>query len=162
MPTSLRLAALAATLALAASCSCGEPKVACNATNCAGCCDSTGQCQPGALPSACGQGGTGCNVCLGSQQCRVGFCVATPQDDGGTADGGACPSGEQRCGPACVDIRVDPGNCGMCIRPCGQDQACSNSQCVTTGDCRTNGPCPAGNYCESSTGRCRPGCGSTA
>ena len=41
----------------------------CGTQNCAGCCDSTGSCQPGTTQDACGAGGDTCESCTGNTFC---------------------------------------------------------------------------------------------
>ncbi|MGO9836824.1 MAG: hypothetical protein ACLP1X_21735 [Polyangiaceae bacterium] len=44
----------------------------CGTQNCAGCCDSTGTCQPGTTQDACGAGGDICESCTGNTFCEQG------------------------------------------------------------------------------------------
>ena len=46
----------------------------CNASSCGGCCDSTGACQVGNSPSACGTGGAACSFCGSPLTCTAGAC----------------------------------------------------------------------------------------
>jgi hypothetical protein len=62
--------------------------------------------------------------------------------DGGTDDAStgvdvtadvpaACPSGQTRCGAACIDTSNDTKNCGACGVTCQGTDVCSASACVT-------------------------------
>lgn len=68
---------------------CSPPAKKCNPTSCQGCCDSTGACQPGSAPTACGQVGNACQVCLPNQSCSGGLCTAGSTGGGGTGGGTA-------------------------------------------------------------------------
>src|SRR5688572_11416601 len=54
--------------------------------------------------------------------------------DGSAGDGGKCQcaAGETCCDDICVDLRVDPSNCGSCGHGC-PGTTCGGSQC--TNDC---------------------------
>lgn len=74
-----------ALAALTPSCGAG----ACNATNCAnGCCDSTGKCQAGTTPAACGKGGAMCGACAPGQGCTLQICGGPMGTGGGSANTG--------------------------------------------------------------------------
>ena len=83
-----------------------------------------------------------------------------------------CPTGQTRCGVSCVDLRIDPHNCGACGNWCPTGYTCSGGVCQQQ--------CPAfqtrcGNVCANlltdpqNCGRCGnvcppvangvPGCG---
>jgi hypothetical protein len=71
----------------------------------------------------------------------LGACSSTPTAppvgaDGGTGDGGSCPSGKTSCDAECVDAKTDVKNCGVCGKTCGVDQACTDGACKLY--------CPAG------------------
>jgi formylglycine-generating enzyme required for sulfatase activity len=79
-------------------------------------------------------------------------------------DGAACPSGQERCGSACVTLRNDAANCGACGRVCsapGAASACVDGACVMTtcmaglGDCDRE----ASNGCETNLGASAMHCG---
>jgi hypothetical protein len=54
------------------------PPPPCNATNCAGCCDATGECLPGFIDSECGQNGAVCIDCtLTASTCDVNIAPRT-------------------------------------------------------------------------------------
>ncbi|MBL8936550.1 MAG: hypothetical protein JNM69_18475 [Archangium sp.] len=85
----VKLAALGflvgAAVAVAPSCGGG----ACNAMNCAnGCCDSTGKCQAGTTPAACGKGGVTCGACAPGQACTLQICGGPMGTGGGSANTG--------------------------------------------------------------------------
>ncbi|MEW5743386.1 MAG: hypothetical protein AB1938_31035, partial [Myxococcota bacterium] len=75
----------ASAVVLLSACS-GTPASRCDSTNCAGCCDSAGVCQPGTESLACGQSGALCNTCSAGLRCSLGFCV--PGGTGGGTGGG--------------------------------------------------------------------------
>ncbi len=67
--------------------------------------------------------------------------------------GGSC------CGQKCVDLGMDPANCGTCGQPCPQGEACNAGFCQTT-DCSKAGgvftPCllPSGGEGQCCGGAC--------
>lgn len=76
---------MGALMALTPSCGGG----ACNAMNCAnGCCDSTGKCQAGTTPAACGKGGVMCGACAPGQACTLQICGGPMGTGGGSANTG--------------------------------------------------------------------------
>ena len=79
---------LAAALTLvAASC---EP-LRCDAKSCVGCCDASGVCQAGSMPTACGVQGSSCQACLPGAACLNGQCslAASGGGTGGGTGGGS-------------------------------------------------------------------------
>ena len=93
-----------------------------------------------------------------------------------------CPTGQTRCGDACVDLTVDLNHCGACGVACGPDGVCTrgtcliamclspfvrcNGTCVNTGSdpahCGAcNRACPVGQVCFegmcASISACPPG-----
>ncbi len=71
--------------------SCGPTSTRC-ADTCAGCCDSSGACQFGTEPLACGSGGDRCLLCTTAQTCSAGLCLikgTTMSSDAGTQDAGS-------------------------------------------------------------------------
>ncbi len=51
--------------------------------------------------------------------------------DGGVPDGAVCPPGLAACDGDCVDLAVDPENCGACGNTCGPGAYCNGScQCL--------------------------------
>lgn len=71
-----------------------------------------------------------------------------------------CPSGKSDCGGNCVDISVDPTNCGECGRQCQACEACINGKCEQNcGSCQACelGVCRNCNICEQClSGHCSP------
>ncbi len=90
--------------------------------------NSTWACQSGACKLACARSFGDCDTNLCSNGCEVdkrtdrmncGACgnVCSPQQD--CVDGAClCPPGTTRCGKRCVDLNVDPNNCGECDNGC--------------------------------------------
>ncbi len=134
-----------------------------------GCCDRSGQCQPGASNTQCGELGGYCRDCtLSGTQCDMGQCT-------GGLDGGGC--NEQTCPNGCCDAldQCQPGvsltNCGnfgtQCqncplapdVPPGAQIFAvCSNQQCMSPSGVDTGcnpDTCPAG--CCDGAGHCLDG-----
>ncbi|NMC71135.1 MAG: hypothetical protein GYA57_13855, partial [Myxococcales bacterium] len=81
--------------------------------------------------------------------CTADLCTCTGAADGdadGDADADAdaddgetgplCPAGLSWCVDRCVDIRVDPDNCGACGTTCAEDEVCGEFACRFA--------CPAG------------------
>ncbi|MFO0560935.1 MAG: hypothetical protein U0269_23150 [Polyangiales bacterium] len=52
------------------------------------------------------------------------------QRDDGAQDRCEAGSGLTACNEACVDLRVDNGNCGECGRVCASDEQCSAARCA--------------------------------
>jgi hypothetical protein len=50
-------------------------RLVCGPSNCPGCCDSNGVCQPGGMIAACGTGGLSCDVCTNQEICVGAGCV---------------------------------------------------------------------------------------
>lgn len=81
---------LVASLALLSSCGTAR----CSASTCDGCCDANGECQPGSVPTACGQSGFTCQQCSIASACVNGMCSAFTGGGGsGTTGGGAGTTG---------------------------------------------------------------------
>ena len=55
---------------------------------------------------------------------------------GGNGGGGPCPTGQDFCGGVCIDVTVDPQNCGACDVVCTttapSTAACEGARCVVT------------------------------
>jgi hypothetical protein len=93
--------------------------------------------------------------------CRAAAC---PSDE---ATALCCPLGDAFC-PAqgCVDILIDPANCGACGHRCDAPMSCRVGECVLAcnGDASVCGP--SGDGCSGSSGLCTCGggasCGSDA
>ncbi|MCB9566536.1 MAG: hypothetical protein H6710_04860 [Myxococcales bacterium] len=47
-----------------------------------------------------------------------------------TSSGDSCPDGQDRCDGECVDLDVDPANCGACGVTCGVGSLCLKRACV--------------------------------
>jgi hypothetical protein len=74
-----------------AGCGTQLPSPACSASNCLGCCDANGVCNPGTQNNACGFSGAACGVCGVGQACMSGSCgIASVLGGGG---GGAMTGG---------------------------------------------------------------------
>ncbi|MEZ4442391.1 MAG: fibrinogen-like YCDxxxxGGGW domain-containing protein [Polyangiaceae bacterium] len=92
-----------------------------------------------------------------------------------------CPAGQEACELACVDLSVDPDNCGFCGTTCAADEICAKGVCgPDCGDLARCGdgcadvrsdtdhcggcdrPCEAGEVCEAGLcqlpGACNPAC----
>ncbi len=123
----MRFALLLLALVLISACSSGGA-AACGPSQCNGCCDASGVCQPGTSTSACGKSGNACDTCVGVQVC------------GATAT----------CGPAaCVPQTCGSLNCGEVNDGCGGTLSC--------GVCGAGQSCGAGgtaNVCGNGT--CTP------
>ncbi|MDP1823487.1 MAG: hypothetical protein Q8L48_09600 [Archangium sp.] len=74
---------------------CGPPQESCDEISCPfGCCDASGQCQPGTAQNACGMGGLACDVCVaGQQSCQLQDCMAAGGGNGMTGGGGGATGG---------------------------------------------------------------------
>ncbi|MFZ5442223.1 MAG: EGF domain-containing protein [Myxococcota bacterium] len=85
----MRLSSLVlfASLALGlAACSPNSQKD-CSPSTCNGCCDSTGTCQAGNTPLACGVSGAVCGACQLGESCTFGQCKAAVGQGGGAGGG---------------------------------------------------------------------------
>lgn len=124
----LRLVLVVAVLAIAVSaCGSGPAASPCNAQTCSGCCDTSGVCQPGATPLACGSGGLSCSTCAAGATCQFGFCVGAPTGGGA---GGGTGGGGGACQPeTCVGVGA---NCGQVADGCGGFLDCG--QCEVPGE----------------------------
>lgn len=111
----------------------------CSPATCSGCCDATGACVAGNLPTACGGGGLSCNTCQAGESCQAGACSAALCN--GCVDAlGNCLSGNTAL--AC-------GKEGSVCVACSFDQACENGACVGGGCNATNcaDGCCSGDTC---------------
>jgi hypothetical protein len=43
------------------------------------------------------------------------------------------------CNGSCIDVASDVNHCGMCGKPCAQNQTCSQSQCVANSTMQNGG-----------------------
>jgi C2 domain len=101
---------------------CKPTTTTCNASTCAsGCCDATGQCQPGNTPGACGTGGAACSACSSTQGCVSGKCTCTT-----TSCSGCCQG--DKCMPGHLDA-----TCGLKGAPC---QQCTGATSCNGGICK--------------------------
>jgi hypothetical protein len=77
-----------------------------------------------------------------------------------TMTGCACPAGHNICG-ACIDLAIDPGNCGQCGKTCLGNETCQNGTCVA---CPADKPIDCNNTCidtvndHSNCGSCGSAC----
>jgi len=151
----------------------------CSAANCQGCCSANGTClTPSNTNSQCGQPGTACQVCSGTQQCTNGQCVDNTCT--GCVNAGVCVAGTVAgaCGTGGVTCQTCTGTsqchggtcvCGGCVDGTGTCQSGStNVACGTNGStCQvcangsqcTNGACvnPTCNGCVDGSGTCQTG-----
>jgi len=56
--------------------------------------------------------------------------------DASTQDGGAdttliCNGGTVACGDKCVQVSIDPSNCGSCFNSCSVSEVCASGKCQT-------------------------------
>ncbi|MEW5740913.1 MAG: hypothetical protein AB1938_18480, partial [Myxococcota bacterium] len=141
----------------------------CLKSNCAGCCDVNGECQPGTELFACGALGNLCSSCARTDTCDRGLCVPTATGGGGATGGGAgggagggggLPT-DGGCSPATCQgcCEASTGQCrgGNLFAACGMGgitcQRCPNGQTCINFTCQTF-QCPG---CTDSTGGCLPG-----
>ncbi|MGV3620528.1 MAG: hypothetical protein ACO1OB_06910, partial [Archangium sp.] len=90
--SALRLGLVVGALSLLSACGNTAPK--CLPSNCAGCCDASGECVALTNALACGARGSACQQCLPSQLCLGGFCTGTGSTGGGAgATGGGTATG---------------------------------------------------------------------
>lgn len=83
--------------------------------------------------------------------------------------GTVCAEGQTCCDEQCVDVNLDPRNCGSCGVACEQNQICTDSQCGCVegwGDCNETEGCETnllsneehcgacGNTCPEMNGQC--------
>jgi len=134
--------ALAVGLALSAC-----PTPPCDASSCAGCCDSNGDCNPGSLRSACGLNGAACQACAKTELCTAHQCQtpdAGPDAGAKICDCGGCcfPDG------GCLGGNL-PEACGLGGVAC---QQCGAGRC-DHGFC-TSMSCGG---CLDAVAACQPG-----
>ncbi len=88
-------------------------------------------------------------ACLGGLVCLSDLCVLAPQapqttgepPSGSTSTGsdvaeettaedttGGCPAPELTCNGVCIDVTVDPANCGGCASPVGEGRQCVDGE----------------------------------
>lgn len=165
---------LLATFPFFALTGCSPKPPVCDLSTCGtGCCDLSGQCQPGSVGEACGSGAQLCSQCLPGQLCNQGFCRASGTgggSGGGTGTGGGtgggttgplmCGAGRTACSSSCVDTRTDGRNCGACGNLCNSNQFCSSGTCTLL-PAACAGGCPSGFFCTPGN-ECKPGCAANA
>ena len=115
---------------------CGCPAKKCDSTSCAtGCCDVSGQCQPGDTAASCGTGGQQCASCLGGTCSALKACMFATGGGvggGGGTGGGATGGGGggamrtvtwvrrvtrlQEDGGTALDERLPAGQLGLFVR----------------------------------------------
>ncbi|MFZ5443160.1 MAG: hypothetical protein ACOZQL_24340 [Myxococcota bacterium] len=88
----LQLTALLVVLG-AAGCGPAEQPSTCSPSNCLGCCDANGICNPGSTASACGFGGATCSACTAGLICSAGACINASTGGGGMTGGGGGATG---------------------------------------------------------------------
>ncbi|HEY1691774.1 MAG TPA: hypothetical protein VGG39_06415 [Polyangiaceae bacterium] len=118
----------------------------CDSTNCDGCCDFNGNCQPGTTANECGVAGGFCNDCTatpGGGTCSAGLCQSPPP----VCDPSTCPSG------CCDGTNCLPGSLNTFCGTGGQ--ACTNCE-TAGGTCSKNACVAAPPKCDASncTGCC--------
>ena len=70
---------------------------------------------------------------------------------GGTGATSSCPSGQELCGTACINVATSANNCGACGQACPAGFSCQDRLCR----CSQADQCGSGNSVEcSGTGRC--------
>jgi len=76
-----------------------------------------------------------------SFELKLGDLCCYYKSGGGTAEGGTCPEGYTNCNGDCVNISIDPMNCGECGNVCeGGDGLCSFATCTPTEMCTSISP----------------------
>ena len=97
-------------------------------------------------------------ACGGS---TVDFPDASNQDGGGDATL-VCNGGTTACGDKCVQLGIDPNNCGACDHLCSISQVCVNGACETNcpvGYTLCNGLCANLQGDPQNCGKCGNACG---
>jgi len=142
--------------------------IPCGPSNCTGCCDSTGTCQPGSAPGACGTAGATCTNCPTGDTCASGVCKPPTSACSPAClayqccdSSGVCQNSvNTTCGggsAACVDCTANGQDCGwnsyVCAAPgtnpigsaCASDAVCVPETNSGGGpDCNSSWP---GGYC---------------
>jgi hypothetical protein len=156
--------------------SCSAPPRRCNEANCAGCCDSTNQCQQGRAQDACGINGASCAACATGQMCQrvlqdggvdtsIGGRCITPGGMGGmmmmgaggsAGNGGVVGAGGGSAGAGGGGMMTDGGCLAtQCIDMSGGSARCRNQ---SQGFCGINSTvcmaCPMNQVCSQPTGTC--------
>ncbi len=140
----------------------------CSPASCTGCCDVSGQCQPGASLTACGHGGNACGQCGTGLVCSGGMCSATVQVSCTACTTKAdCPAssacvqyaGSDYCGQTCTASSQCPTG-ESCLVTIGIDGTQAQVCVPDSGRCGTGGcpaSCPAGTSCNVIDGACEAG-----
>lgn len=81
----------------------------CSPSNCQGCCDASGQCQPGTVPTACGSSANACTACSPIQVCQLGACRGIVGTDGGQRHDAGLDAGSDAGADAGGDAGTDGG-----------------------------------------------------
>lgn len=139
----------------------------CDASNCTGCCDDTGDCQLGTQKLACGAEGARCLTCTGTEVCDNRVCGPATAHDAGVSDAGMVTICTCATGCCASDGSCMPGNspyqCGKPRTFCSTCQAmerCESGACTSnkcTGCVDASGHCLAGDQpsaCGGSGGIC--------
>jgi hypothetical protein len=109
--------------------------------------DCAGACFPDGDATHCG---LACALCPtpshASATCSAGQC------------GVECLSGTQPCDAACVDVTLDPANCGQCGRRCGAGTICQGGECVTNGCGANLHPCSGSCVSNGDPAHCGSSC----
>jgi len=90
---SIRLSLALSFLALLFGVGCSTAPPRCLPSNCAGCCDTKGECVIAPSIQACGLRGSACVLCSGAQLCIGGLCSGTAAGGGGGETGGGTGGG---------------------------------------------------------------------
>ena len=138
--------------------------------SCAGCCTSSGVCEPGDGTNACGSGGVKCLDCGSSGfGCDNGSCQGTPPKCGPGNCAGCCDSlGRCRAGTETDACGVKGGVCASCTT---KNEGCDSGTCAGVppkcgpgncgGCCTAAGACVAGTA-DSACGMAGDACQSCA
>jgi len=97
-------------------------------------------------PLNCGACGVVCKV---GESCSAGTCssgTGTGTQGGPPGGSGTCAGGTM-CGLLCVNLQVDPSNCGSCDTECADGTACFDGRCQAT-------TCTGGEWMWSCSGKC--------
>lgn len=69
-----------------------------------------------------------------------------------------CPMGKSECAGACVDLKADHENCGMCGQACQMTETCTDGQCCTTGQVLCSNVCTDTQNDPNNCGMCGQKC----
>lgn len=144
-----------------------SPTPGCSPETCAGCCDGD-VCRAGDGSSACGHGGSACQVCADDEVCEDFACVAVCR-----GEGSPCQYGAECCSDICDEgVCTAPDGCSTCENlghtcgdwsdgcggkihcgTCGGDEVCDGGTC----ECQPRTCASLGKECGSWS----DGCGGT-